>query len=161
LELDPSGHASKLTFDEEGKRDGTVVASGGEARFTGKLGGKPLIDQIPMGADDVFDRSNTATLLPLAERAFQLAPGATLKVGGVLVFLNPSVGIKPGLTKVTYEITRKEDGSHGEHTYGHVAETPLGKMSGDMVIDSDGHLVSFVNRAPYGEFKIDRSSPPR
>lgn len=161
LELDPSGHASKLTFDEEGKRDGTVVTSGGQARFTGKIGGKTLIDQSPMGADDVFDGFNAATLLPLVERAFQLAPGASLKVGGILVVLNPSIGIKPGLSKLAYEITRKADGAHGEHTCGYVAETPLGKMSGDMVIDSDGHLVSFVNRASYGTFKIERSSPPR
>jgi hypothetical protein len=29
-----------------------------------------------------------------------------------------------------------------------------------MVIDTDGHLVSLVYRASYGEIKIERSSPP-
>jgi imidazolonepropionase-like amidohydrolase len=89
LELDPSGHASELTLDEDGKRHGTATASGGEAHFAGILSGKPLTDQVPMGADDLFDRFDAATLLPLAERAFQLAPGATAVVRGVLVFLAP------------------------------------------------------------------------
>jgi imidazolonepropionase-like amidohydrolase len=159
LELDSSGHASKLTLDEDGKRNGTVVASAGEARLTGKVGGKPLTDQAAMGADDVFDRFNAATLLPLAERAFRLAPGATTTVSSVFVSLAPIANVKPGVNNVIYEITRKSDGAHGEHTYDHVVETPFGKRSGDMVIDSDGHLVSFVYRAPFGELKIERSSP--
>jgi imidazolonepropionase-like amidohydrolase len=161
LELDPSGHASELTLDEDGKRHGTATASGGEAHFAGNLSGKPLTDQVPMGADDVFDRFDAATLLPLAERAFQLAPGATAVVRGVLVFLAPPVAsAKPGVTNVTYEITRKPDGAHGEHTYDFVDQTPLGKMSGAMTIYADGHLVSVVFRASFGELKIERSSPP-
>jgi hypothetical protein len=114
-----------------------------------------------MGADDVFDRFDAATLLPLAERAFQLAPGATIAVRGVLVFLAPVASVKPGVKDESYEITRKTDGAHGEHTYDFVDQTPLGKMSGEMVIDRDGHLVSLVYRASYGEMKIERSSPPR
>jgi len=99
--------------------------------------------------------------LPLAERAFQLAPGATAVVRGVLVFLAPPVAsAKPGVKDESYEITRKTDGAHGEHTYDFVDQTPLGKMSGEMVIDRDGHLVSLVYRASYGEMKIERSSPP-
>ena len=160
LELYPSGHASELTLDEDGKRHGTATASGGKAHFTGDLGGKPVIDQIPMGAADVFDRFNAATLLPLAERAFQLRPGATAVVRGVLVSLAPFGSMKPGVKDVSYEITRKTDGAHGEHTYDFVDQTPLGKMSGEMVIDRDGHLVSLVYRASYGEMKIERSSPP-
>jgi hypothetical protein len=79
----------------------------------------------------------------------------------VLVYLTPFAGAKPGVTDVTYEITRKTDGAHGEHTYDFVDETPLGKMSGALVIDTDGHPVSIVYRASYGELKIERSSPPR
>jgi hypothetical protein len=161
LELDPSGHASELTLDEDGKRHGTATASGGEAHFTGNLSGKPLTDQVPMGPEDVFDRFDAATLLPLAERAFQLAPGATIAVRGVFVYLAPFASVKPGVKNVTYEITRKTDGAHGEHTYDFLDQTPLGKMSGAMVIDTDGHLVSLVCRASYGELKIERSSPPR
>jgi imidazolonepropionase-like amidohydrolase len=161
LELDPSGHASEITLDEDGKRHGTATASGGKAHFTGDLGRKSVTDEIPMGADDVFDHFNAATLLPLAERAFQLRPGATAVVRGVLVSLAPFGSMKPGVKDVSYEITRKTDGAHGEHTYDFVDQTPLGKMAGDMVIDRDGHLVSLVYRASYGEMKIERSSPPR
>ncbi len=161
LEIDPSGHASELTLDEDGKRHGTATASGGKAHFTGDLSGKPVTDEIPMGADDVFDRFDAATLLPIAERAFQLAPGATAVVRGVLVFLAPVASVKPGVKDESYEITRKTDGAHGEHTYDFVDQTPFGKMSGAMVIDTDGHMVSVVYRASYGELKIERSSPPR
>jgi hypothetical protein len=161
LELDASGHASELTLDEDGKRHGTATASGGMVHFAGDLGGKLVSDEIPMGADDVFDRFDAATLLSLAERAFQLAPDATAVVRGVLVYLAPFASLKPGVKDVTYEITRKTDGAHGEHTYDFVDETPLEKMSGAMVIDRNGHLVSVVYRTSFGELKIERSSPPR
>ena len=160
LELDPPGHASELTLDEDGKRHGTATASGGKAHFTGDLGGKPVTDEIPMGADDVFDRLEAATLLSVAERAFQLAPGATAVLRGVLVFLAPVDSVEPGVKDESYEITRKTDGAHGEHTYDFVDQTPFGKMSGPMIIDADGHLVSVVFRASFGEIEIQRSSPP-
>jgi imidazolonepropionase-like amidohydrolase len=156
LEIDPSGHASEFTLDEDGKRHGTATVSVGKAHFIGDLGGKAVTDEIPMGADDVFD----ATPVPVAERAFQLAPGATVVVRGVRVLLKPIGSARPGVAPEIYEITRKADGAHGEHTYDFMAQTPFGKMPGAMIIDADGHLVSVVFRASYGEIKIERSSPP-
>ena len=156
LEIDPSGHASAFTLDEDGKRHGTATASGGKAHFTGDLGGKPVTDEIPMGPDDVFD----ATLVPVAERAFQLAPGATVVVRGVRVLLKPVASSGPGVAPEIYEITRKADGAHGEHTYDFMAQTPFGKMSGAMIVDADGHMVSVVFHASFGEIKIERSSAP-
>jgi imidazolonepropionase-like amidohydrolase len=156
LEIDPSGHASAFTLDEDGKHHGTATASGGKAHFTGDLGGKPVTDEIPMGPDDVFD----ATLVPVAERAFQLAPGATVVVRGVRVLLKPVASSGPGVAPEIYEITRKADGAHGEHTYDFMAQTPFGKMSGAMIVDADGHMVSVVFHASFGEIKIERSSAP-
>lgn len=155
LEIDSSGHASEFTLDEDGKRHGTATASEAKAHFIGDLAGKSVTDESPMSAEDVFDSFDAATLVPLAERAFQLAPGATVTVPGVLVFLSPVVGLKPE----TYEITRKADGTNREHTYDFVDQTPLGKVSGTMVVDADGHLVSVAARSPYGEVQIERSSP--
>ena len=156
LEIDPSGHASAFTLDEDGKRHGTATASGGKAHFTGDLGGKPVTDEIPMGPDDVFD----ATLVPVAERAFRLAPRATVVVRGVRVLLKPVASSGPGVAPEIYEITRKADGAHGEHTYDFMAQTPFGKMSGAMIVDADGHMVSVVFHASFGEIKIERSSAP-
>jgi hypothetical protein len=43
--------------------------------------------------------------------------------------------------------------------YDFVGQSPFGKMSGAIVIDADGHLVSIIYRSSYGEFEIERSSP--
>jgi hypothetical protein len=80
LDLDPWGHSNEIGIDEDKKRHGTVSASGDKAHFTGNLSGRLVTDEIAMRADDVFERFDAATLLPLAERAFQLAPGATVAV---------------------------------------------------------------------------------
>lgn len=160
LELDPSGRSSELKLDEDGKRHGTITASGGKARLTGNLHGKPITDEIPMGVNDVYDLLGAVTPWLLAERVFQLASGATAVVRGVPVLLTtPDGSAKPGVKDVSYEITRKTDGARGEHTYDFVAQAPFGKMSGAIVIDTDGHLVSMIYRSSYGEFKVERSSP--
>jgi hypothetical protein len=82
-------------------------------------------------------------------------------VRGVFVSLSPFGNMRPGVKDVSYEITRKRDGAHGEHTYDFLAQTPLGEMPGALVVDADGRPVSVVYRASYGEFIIERSSPPR